>query len=185
MKIYPKKGGFTLIEILVVMAIFGVIFASLYSGYSLGMHVWRAFCKGGVAADRHLWLGLEKIAKDVKSIFICDTIKFEGEDDSISFPSVQGHEIMQVEYFYKKGKKTLYLTKTKYADLLEEKESKEKREVFKAENLEFSYLYFDPDKNTFYWSSDWLLEDELPKAMRLEFESNGKEIKKLIFIPAA
>lgn len=180
-----KKNGFVLIEMLVVAALFCVILVVLYSGYSLGIHVWRIFCESGIAANRQVWLGLEKVSRDIKSSFACNAIEFAGDEYSFSFPSVQDYEVVQIEYFYEKGKNTLYRTITKYADLLKDKKSKEKREIFKAERLEFSYLYLDLDKNTFYWSSEWLLESEAPKAVGMKFKLNDKVLEKLIFIPAA
>jgi len=180
-----KKSGFTLIESLIVVAIFSLVFVVLYSGFSSGMRVWRAFSKGGIATSRQMWLGLEKVCRDIRSSIACDGIEFEGDGDSFSFPSVRDYEVSQIKYFYKKGRKTLYCTRTTYADLLEERESDVKKEVFKADRLEFSYLYYDPAEKTFHWTTEWILEDESPKAVRLKLKSDGKEIEKTIFIPAA
>jgi len=186
MNVLPKKrSGFTLIETLIVMSIFSLVFVVLFSGFSSGMRVWRAFSKGGIATNRQMWLGLEKVSRDIRSSFACEGIEFEGDEDSFSFPSARDYEVSRVEYFYKKGRKTLYCTRTTYADLLEERESDVRKEVFTADKLEFSYLYYDPIKEAFYWTTEWILEDESPKAVRLKLKSDGKEIEKTIFIPTA
>jgi len=180
-----KKKGVTLIEMAVVMGIFALILLVLYSGYVSGMRIWRAFSKGGIATNRRLWLGLEKLSRDIKSSFACGGIEFKGDEDSFSFPVVYGYEVVEVEYSYRASRNTLYRSRTKYRDLLNNREAEKKEEMFKAEKLEFSYLYFDSDKITSYWSSEWLLEGEPPKAVRLELESDEEKIEKLIFIPAA
>lgn len=180
-----KKNGLSLIEMSVVMGIFSLVFVVLYSGYASGMRIWRAFSKGGVATNRQFWLGLEKLSRDIESSFACNDIEFEGDEDSFSFPTVYNYEVVQVEYSYKASKDTLYRTRTKYADLLNNREPQGKEAVFEAEKLEFSYLYFDSYKNSSYWSSEWLLENEPPKAVRLKLELDNRKIEKLIFIPAA
>ena len=83
---YSKKGGFTLIEILMVTALLSVIGLSLFSVFNSGISVWQRLTQEVIAEDVNLFF--EKISSDLQSTFLFSEISFQGKEDEISFPVI-------------------------------------------------------------------------------------------------
>ncbi|PIV39404.1 MAG: hypothetical protein COS29_02775, partial [Candidatus Omnitrophica bacterium CG02_land_8_20_14_3_00__42_8] len=81
---YLKRGSFTLIELIVSVAILSVIVVSIYSVFSLGVRTWR---RGNENTSlQKIRLGLLKMENELKRSFFFSKVPFRGTSSEIIFP---------------------------------------------------------------------------------------------------
>jgi len=79
--------GFTLIELMVAASIIGLIGLTILTTFGSGFYVYeRVQSFGGVQAD--VLLSLEEMEKNLRNLFPSSTIGFEGDAQSIAFPTI-------------------------------------------------------------------------------------------------
>ena len=82
-----KKNGFTLLELLVVLAIMGVVIGVVGATLAAGIRVWetaRDFNQG----ETEVLLALETMRKDLRNVFPYYEIPFRVEDSQLTFPGM-------------------------------------------------------------------------------------------------
>ncbi len=88
-----ERAGFTLIEILFVMAILSIVSLAVYSSFDSGIKIWQRLNKDAPAEDLNIFL--EKISDDLRNSFKFTGIEFVGRDKSISFATLVLTELGQ------------------------------------------------------------------------------------------
>ena len=199
-----SQQGFTLVEILIGIAIFSVVSASVYFNFHMGVLL---YSRTSQDLDRltDLRLALNRMEKDLKNAILFEEVPFEGGKKRIRFPAIvevynkdeEKRTPLEIEYFLR-GKALHRKINSLQDDFFQA--GKEKDQVFLEgiKNLSFSFIYTSPDQELL-WQNTWgdeTLEDEslrsqkLPRAVRLNFELIPKNeedpfhsIQKTIYLP--
>ncbi|MFH1395030.1 MAG: hypothetical protein ABIH09_02615 [Candidatus Omnitrophota bacterium] len=183
--------GFTLIEVFLAASLLGIILVTIFSTYASGVRIWKTVKQVNLIADRKFVLTKEKVKREILGyVRDFEDIKLKGDDESFSFPAVVDSDIVELTYFYDKGEDALMCKTVKYSDSLKEKMKKRESKVFDAEDVEFSYLFYDEADGE--GSGAWLAsfeqeESGIPKAIKLiievEKQDKKEEITEIIFLP--
>jgi len=197
--------GFTLIELMVAASIIGLIGLTILTTFGSGFHVYeRVQTFGGVQAD--VLLSLEEIEKNLKNLFPFSTIGFEGDAQSIAFPTIiETIETVDAEEVVTSsvGKIAYYLddagddTKAlmsgwkDYSQAVAKIGAAESRKDTLAliENIGFSYFLFDEENQTYSWTNSWDTQEEnLPRGVKIEvtFQDGDRNVQlvRTVFIPS-
>jgi len=81
-----SAGGFTLIEVLLVTAIFASIGLAVFSCLSNGIKLWTK--SQTLLAEQDLAVFLDRVALELRNSFLYSKIPFKGEEYDIVFPTV-------------------------------------------------------------------------------------------------
>jgi len=206
---YPLSAekGFTLIEILIATSILGVIGLTILTTFASGLHVFeRVQTFGGSQAD--VLLAFEEMEKDIRNVFPLSTIAFEGDAQSIAFPTVieifegnDGEEdvvssIGRISYFIDDATyinevaKGLIRVQHNYSQAVAGAQAHvdEGETLASIEGLAFEYYYYDEQAEAYGWQSSWSAEEEnllsgVKIAMTYKDGDRDVQIERTIFIP--
>ena len=181
----PRREGFTLIELLMVTAILSMVLLAIFSTYSSGIRIWRGVKEAGLLEKRELYTSLEKIKRELMGhIRDFSHIEFEGSRDKLIFPAASKEGVMHMTYYFDKNSNTFFRESYRFSDSLKEKMDRKKREAFSADGVEFSYLFYDLEKETGVWMTDFEEAKEgVPEAVKLDIRMGQEELNEYIFIP--
>lgn len=189
-----KRHGFTFIELIVTIAIFLLILATVYSAFSMGLKTWR---NTQVERDaRKVRLGLLKMQKELKRSFFFSKIPFRGTHEEMVFPlsTPDGgiEKIYVITYSIEVDRNTGFKQLVRKQKVFSEETGKDKEKIKKilplarTIGLEYAYLSEGPYKN-FEWKGFWDGEEQnkLPSGVRISFAMNHKDgiYDKIIFLP--
>lgn len=169
-----QRSGFTLLELILAMAILSMVVLMIGSGFRLGIKAWE---KGEAEAQETQRLralsGL--ISQNVKSIYPYKmkiegkkVIVFEGKNNSIMFvttfvaPSAGGFK--WVRYSYNDGVFTLKEGILPDKNFLDKTSGDE--EIIDSDIGEIDFKYLSPDKSE--WRDSWGLGEGLPAAVKVK-----------------
>lgn len=175
----------------------GLILFTILSAYNSGIRIWRTVRSIGFIQDRRMMLSVERMKNELSGYVrdfdkIDKDIVMEGESEEMTFPYLSGENILQVTYFYDKGEDALIRKAFKFSESLKDKMDAEETLFFKADNVVFSYFYYE---RTFEEEGEEALEevewqdsfsaqkDGVPDVIKVYIEKNDKEITRYIFIP--
>lgn len=186
-KICPLSSAFTLVEILIALAILAVIVASTFTIFRSSSKSWQ---KGETRSERYYnaRIAMGKMCMEISQAVISEgsLSKFIGEKEEIKFVSFVStaagiFELAEIEYWLGKDRKLLMrnedvdpdydFSTEDYSDILAEGISE----------LEFSY--YDGLKWSDTWNSDAATEDTetqepqgiLPKAVKIKIKVEDKK----------
>ncbi|MDX9715691.1 MAG: prepilin-type N-terminal cleavage/methylation domain-containing protein [Dissulfurispiraceae bacterium] len=182
-----KKNGFTLLEVIIAVAILGVVAVVVSMSLRLGVRAWE---RGGQEADiyqRERAIS-ERLGQQIKSAFpyyrqvnAKKVVAFEGAADSLWFVTMLSNPFETgfrwVSYY---AKDELLVTGS---GIVPDKKIAEKvfenGEVLdsKIKKVKFEYYSAIDDK----WEETWILKQKLPAAVRIAFNNRAPFI---IAIPA-
>jgi prepilin-type N-terminal cleavage/methylation domain-containing protein len=199
-----KCNGLTLIEILVVIAVSGILFISLYTVFKSGADAWSK-AKARLEIFQNARVVLDQLSRELPGAFVDATsATFTGEDgdsdplvdgspDKLEFITNFGGTIYKLKYELDPDtNKKILLRKyikdppdyanTDYENVLNEDDGIEESIVdfgFKMDNINFYYW----DEVTSSWTIDgtWSDTAKLPKAVKIEIECIDSENKKYPF----
>ena len=189
------KKGFTLIEMLIVLAMLSLIGLAIFATLSNGIRIWQRLNQAVGQEDINILF--DRIARELRNTFEFSTIKFQGEEDKVAFAtfittpgSYQPQEtgIGQAIYYYNKTSRQLTREKRNYTQIFKG-EGGTKEELLKdIDSLKLSYYFHDEERREYLWQEAWHREG-LPLAVRIELElhngSQNKKITQTINIPIA
>ena len=110
-----SKSGFTLVETLVVVTIFGIIAVGIASTFASGVKLWNR-AKNINFSRAELLLNMEKISRELRQSIYVEKIGFEGTAEEVSFPAVINNATVKVIYKFKADEKTLLRREIKSED---------------------------------------------------------------------
>ncbi|MFH1459297.1 MAG: prepilin-type N-terminal cleavage/methylation domain-containing protein [Candidatus Omnitrophota bacterium] len=191
------KKGFTLLELLIGIAIFAIIAACVYSSLYLGLKVFKQEESRDELMQQAM-LTLDKLAKDLRCAFINpnnEQIKFIGTDAKIDFFIVSPELDIENTVFYLEENEdsdvfSLLMSKTKVRYFEGDAEGKSKISVINRSIKEFKLAYYDHE--TKEWYENWPRELELPKLIKIKIsfaqnsnQENFLDLVKYVAVPIA
>lgn len=179
--------GFTFIELTITTVIMGIISLAIFSAFAGGIKIYRKVQEYG----RNYVLvvfSLEKMEKDLRNTFGIAEIHFTGESRQIFFPGLVGVigaggrnlSLGRICYSFDSEKKALFRREQDYPAVMagaEVGKSEFRVETF-AEDMRFSYYYFDRDAQQYAWKDSWDEKETLPLGVKIytSFKEDDKDV---------
>lgn len=153
------RRAFTLIEMLIVASLLSVTGLAVYNAIANGLRVWEYSRR--YSAEEDVAVFLEKISVDLQNVYLFSQIEFQGKAEKIFIPTIVKvaadsatpdrnriiEQIGAVEYFYQKGKKTIYRRQGNYSQALKSNKKLESRPLAGSiEGMRFTYLFLEEGK---------------------------------------
>ncbi|MCF6320015.1 MAG: prepilin-type N-terminal cleavage/methylation domain-containing protein [Proteobacteria bacterium] len=187
-KLKNKQGGFTLLEIIVVMTMLSLIMVMIYGGIQTSRKISEKGLKR-INATNEIRVVSELIRRQVSRILPMaykeddgEFVIFEGDDRHIMYVSPMpgylgngGPHVQLIEIVNAKGGKILQFSHWLLNDSLEEDafEDTEQEPVVILENIkyaEFSFVKLDEEGELGEWESEWEEPENTPLMVKLEVE---------------
>jgi hypothetical protein len=182
-----NKSGFTLVETVIVAILFAIIGVGLVGTLGAGLKIWsRAKDPQGVSPQ--LAFSLELVARDLRQSMYIPQIGFTGEAKQMTFLAFSRASVFKITYKFDDMQKALVRRQEALKTAIDEDLQGEYTEEKFADldDAQFSYLYFDKDKEDYAWKGTWAKEDgQLPAAVRVKMKLGNEEYEKTVFIPTA
>lgn len=189
--------AFTLVELLVVAAIFGVVIIAIASCLMAGVRTWDYARKySGVEADA--MIRLEAVHRDIANTFRFYAITFSGGAKEFAFPGLidvttyggEESRIGTIKYYFDPEKRVIF-RKTWVFPESEPLNDKAEKIITGVNDMVVNY-YSLPSTNdgSGMWQEAWSNATNIPGSLALElsFEGDNKQfikIKRTVMIPAA
>ena len=182
-----RKNSFTLLELILAVAIYSVIILVLVSGLNLSLKVYKRMKDSEVFKAGDF---LDEFSSDFRSSYVFvknSPIKFIASGNSLKFIRVSSLsdnlyrrgecELKTVEYLLAKGENNLWTLYRKERPFFAPSEKKkEKHEEMLDSLLSFRFSYFDGKG----WKSVWDSPYKLPCAVRVDIKlKRNKKIEAL------
>jgi prepilin-type N-terminal cleavage/methylation domain-containing protein len=109
------KGGFSLLELMVVVSIIGLVTGVVVASFSGGIRVWES-ARVLTHVEQELYFAVESVRKDLVNTYRFHGISFSGAEREVSFPAlllVQGEDglrekrVGSVKYLFNPADQTL------------------------------------------------------------------------------
>jgi prepilin-type N-terminal cleavage/methylation domain-containing protein len=189
-KIARKRTGnaraFTLVETMVVVALFAVIGVSLLQSLTMGMKIWKKATQTNFVYRKSL-LGMERLAQDLRQTLDYPAIGFFGDKERLDFAALLREKITNVSYIFNPQEKAVFRSGISRQEALGLAEAKAApREVMAGvKELTFVYYGFDPLANNFTFQEAWnSTKSGVPLAVKTTATLESGEIfEKTIAIP--
>ncbi len=199
------EKGFTLMELLLAMALFSVIAVAIFSAFRCGITTWRKIQQVG-SSYKDARLALDMISMELKNSIEMKDFGLRGTAEELEFYSVldryrpgTGAEpvIARIEYFLEpeEGRRTEVLKRRESLCNVKKDATREGEWMGDIKDLTFSYAGAgtgdeeSDDEETDLWGDVWDPENGIPMGVRIEFilvdPETGDETRlvKLVFIP--
>lgn len=199
MKIRGWKG-FTLLELLLAMALFSLIAVSIYSVFRCGIVSWRKV-NSVVTEYKDARLTLDRISTELKNSFHMEGFESKGDSDELTFLSVLdryrpgvGMEqvVANITYYLEPEprKKTKVFKRKEVLYNVEDHGSDVSECMGSIVDLKFEYALADVTEEGYTWNDSWESGDGILVGVRLEIVLSDPEtseetrLVKSILIPA-
>jgi len=168
------RTGFSLLELMVVVAIVGLVVSVVVACFSGGIRVWES-ARILTHVEQEAYFGVENIRRDIANTFRFKGIKFQGSENDMSFPAVievsdgEGgvqSRIGTVKYFFNASDKTLMRLFWPYPA---SEESAVSELIASVESASFRYREEAP-ADAAGWIEAWSQPTSFPSAVSIELK---------------
>lgn len=175
-----KRGGFTLVEVLIVSALVGVVAVTVFSSFSAGARLWGAL--QSTASNEDVNIFYLKFTDDLEGAFSYTGLPFQADPVQMTFTAFvdAGAElggdrgIGRLSYEFDAGKHVLNRSVKNMSQVHKEKSVKPQPVLVNVRSMRFSYFVFKKEENTYEWIDEWNDPDNrVPMAVRVEFTTGG------------
>jgi len=193
------QKGFTLIEMLLAILIFGIVSTSLYLSMRSGLELYKRSDEG-LREAHEITFFLNSLERELKNSFYSSQNPFIGKGGYMKFPAVkkiyskdsQSIELVFLSYSVK-SKHVLKTTEF----LSRKKEPIKDKDILRPylKKMAFSYGLYDAEEKSVEWNDEWDSEDyeALPRAVHVAFtvgfqtkdgdEYDERKLERILFIP--
>lgn len=195
---YPvsRRLGFTLIEMLIVSAILSVVALAIYATLNNGIKIWQKVNRQLPEEDLNIFF--DKFALDIRNTFKFTGISFSGTIEKVEFPTLvnpvrkgglsngvnslrlQKRTVGKLIYAYEPQNRILNRYQVDFAGIYSgESNASPQQSLRNVRTLKFQYYLFDEQNKVYLWQDEYVHQEGLPLAVRVELEfDDGKETKK-------
>lgn len=174
------QSGFTLVEMLVTIALMSVIFGVLVSMMMGGVRVWERV-KCGVQQDHDVYLAFDKIRRGLHQALPFEGSLFKGAADKLEFPTILERQDEKTEewirepgkvfLYFDSSRKRLCKTEQYYRGARRRTYGQDTCEPL-AENIDkisFRYNAYNEKTKSSSWSGYWS-DKQFPLAVKMELD---------------
>ncbi len=170
-----KAGGFTLIELIVVISILAVVTGVVVASFAGGLRVLEA-ASGYSRVDAEVVSGAKLLRQDLMNAFAFYAIEFDGDASRVSFAGLERNEgsgkprrIVNLEYALDRNTEELVRKSAVFPLSIKSPDAREESVIRGVESILFSY--FEPDMESGgEWVDSWQDATNLPGAVRVRLE---------------
>jgi prepilin-type N-terminal cleavage/methylation domain-containing protein len=170
------RRGFSLLELMVVVAILGLVAGVVVASFSGGLRVWES-ARVLTHVEQEVYFGVENVRRDIANTFAFHDIKFAGSEREVSFPAVfevPGEDgepelrIGTVKYQYSGDDRTLMRLAWPYPGV----EDSADREIIAegVESVRFRYRGGPDSASGSEWIGTWQHPTNFPAAVNIELK---------------
>lgn len=186
-----SRRGFTLVEVMIVAALFSIVGMALFGSFSAGLKVWRSASSPDFSRRKAL-LGIERFARDLRRAINYPGLAaqglagFDGDASSCSFFEINDGKIYNVLYAFYDGGGTVSRTSSPLGSVADVMEPGVPRVVMtRVRALELLYLggpQLSGEKEPLgSWNSSSM---GLPRVVRIAVElENGERYERMVTLP--
>ena len=179
--------GFTFVETMIVLALFAIIGASLFSSMAMGLKIWK---RAGTSnfSHRKATLSLERLSAELRQTANYSSIGFYGEKNHLEFPNIVRDKIFNISYTYSPEKKCVVRGSIPKSPA-EQTEAKNTTRTVMVDVKDFVLGFYGPSNETgnFTFLDSWnSTKSGIPSAVKVSLTlEDGKGFEKVITIPIA
>ena len=177
--------GFTLVETLIVVALFAVIGVSLLQSFVMGLKVWKAATSPNYSYRKAV-IGLERLSSELRQIVNYPTIGFWGERDTCTFANIARDKVYNITYNYSGEDNVFYRTAVSLQELAGQSPASPRRKIIPGvKNFSFSFYGYDNTTGNATFLDSWnYTKSSIPLAVKVACTvEDGREFEKVITIP--
>lgn len=189
-KIPYTRRAFTLIELLIAVAIFSVVSIAIYSTFASGMSVLRRVKNTDFTQQKFL-LKTERLTRELRQQPACRKKLFQGDKTKISFCSNVDNFPSRLTYYFDSSTFALKRVADRLDKIIKEDgnldpELRADPVIFlaKVKEVKFSYLFLDLAKNDYVWADKWEF-DYLPLAVKFIIFTEKQNYESTVYLPTA
>ena len=191
--ITKKKNSraFTLIELIIVVAMLSVVSLAVYAVFSSGTKIWDRLNRKAPEEDVNIFF--DKFVTDLKNGFKFTGIDFLGSENKLEFPTLvysprlDKETVGKVVYSYDYASDTLNREQRDFSHVYNEENGPVTLSLNEITALRFQYYFYDEKTKDYFWLDEWF-EEKPPLAVMIELELNADKQKvkftKTVTIPA-
>ncbi len=187
-----RNNAFTLIEMLVVMAMLSVVSLAVYVTFSNSLKIWQKANQEIPAQD--IGIFFEKLTSDLRNTLRISGMVFAGTNEEVEFATLVNQRLQdpvmdsgrsdgqskgeakeaivtvgRVRYRFDQSKAEMARQRMGYSDIHSSRQVAKDVMLQNVESLAFRYYTFDKEKQEYLWQDEWA-GDGLPLAVRIELE---------------
>ncbi len=194
--IYSKKNklnlsrAFTLVELLIAVAIFSVVSIAIYSTFSSGSAVLRRI-KSVDLAQQGILLKTERLSRELREQPACRKKLFQGDKTKVSFCANINYLPCRLTYYFDSQALSLKRVADKLNEIIDEEGKLDSKlhspatiYLAKVKEVRFSYLYLDLAKNAYVWTEEWQ-QEYLPQAVKFIIFTEKQKYESTVYLPTA
>lgn len=148
-----RPKGFTLVEVLLVVAMLSMISLAIYNAFSGGLKIWQRV--QDFEQDQDAAIFLDRLEDELHNAFPFSTIAFIGRPDRLTFPTVVKtladesatggktayvSQVGQVQYTYDPYEKILYRQDANYSQAVRKEFAGRRAVLFPVTGVRFTYF---------------------------------------------
>ena len=178
------RGGFTMMEVMVVAVLISVVALGIGSTFLSGVKMWERI-KDKNFTEISLWLTMEQVAKELRQSVQTRLESFHGSEGTLDFPLLNGYKLKKVSYVLDSALKAVVRHEQRLTGLQEGVgEAQEKEQiVLLGVGGAFEYLYKPSENEAPLWSGSFEHGQGILCAVKLQIESGNKIFEKTVFLP--
>ena len=174
-----RSAGFTLVELLVTLALMTVIFSILFSMIGGGVKIWERL-KCGVRQEHDIYFALDSIRRGLHGLSPFEPIRFKGASERMDFsvllnPDIENsdstlREPGQRSYYFDKNSRTLCESERLYRGMRRDNRAEKCKPL--AQNIDkvrFTYLFYNATSKGFLWRGYWS-DKQPPISVKVELD---------------
>lgn len=177
-----RNKAFTLIEMIIVMAMLSVISLAIYSTFNNGIKIWQRVNK--TLPEEDIGIFFDKFNRDINNIIQYKDLKFTGNKEMMEFTAIvdssrlNARTVGQIVYYYNGHSKELNRLVKDYSQIYNEQRGIRAGPIRNISDLAFKYYFFNEQTGKYKWTEEWI-DVKLPLAVRVEINIDyGSEIRK-------
>lgn len=179
-------SAFTLVELLIAMAIFSVVSIAIYSTFSSGTKVLRRLNNTDLTQQKIL-LKIERLSRELRQQPACRKPIFAGAKTKISFAANIDNFPSRLTYYFNSANYTILRVVDKLDEIIDldgtlDPNPHSAPSIFltKVSDLKFSYLYLDLSKNAYLWTEIWE-QEILPLAVKFIIKTEKQNYESTVY----
>jgi prepilin-type N-terminal cleavage/methylation domain-containing protein len=182
--------GFTLLELIIVLAMFSFVSVAVYTAFSNGVRIWQRFSR--IDNNQRTDIFLERFCRDVANAFKFKDINFTGTSEGLACPGLVLNtrskitSVGRIIYFFDPEEKKISRFQQDYSQIYLQQKSEAGHSLPGVKSFALSFYTYDKQQKKYLWVSGWEAE-KLPLAVRIEIETadniNPVRITRTVDIP--